>query len=179
MLRQRQRNPMLSIEHSLSPPTPSLTTTSSQTTYHRSNSTSLSSASTVSFSCLQIFNKILTLPKSVCCILSDWKEEKEPYLLLQYYNSELLTFTYISFFKPTQRCMLLSFRWEEVGEYSDACCRIAFAFRLHVHQITRIHSPQHPRVMCFMYYQGPSTLLQQTSPLASSKTHKDTWPTIL
>ena len=96
VLRQRQRNPMLSIEHSLSPPTPSLTTTSSQTTYHRSNSTSLSSASTVSFSCLQIFNKILTLPKSVCCILSDWKEEKEPYLLLQYYNSELLTFTYIS-----------------------------------------------------------------------------------
>ena len=41
--------------------------------------------------------------------------------------------------------MLLSLRWEGGGEYFGVCYGIAFAFRLHVHQITRIHSPQHTK----------------------------------
>ena len=55
VLPQPQSIPMLSVEHSLSPPTPSPTTTWSPTTRHRSSSTSLSSTSKVSFSHSPIF----------------------------------------------------------------------------------------------------------------------------
>ena len=57
--------------------------------------------------------------------------------------SRLPTF---QFLKPTQRCMLISLRWEEGGDYLGACCGLVCAFRLHAYQITLIHSPQHPRI---------------------------------
>ena len=55
VLPQPQSIPMLPFEHSLSPPTPSPTTTWSPTTRHRTTSTSISSTSKVSSSHLPIF----------------------------------------------------------------------------------------------------------------------------
>ena len=77
-------------------------------------------------------------------------------------------------FNRTLSCMLHSVRWDE-GEYFDDYCRIAFAFRLHLRHITRICSPQYPKVALL----GRSSLLQQTKPLVSSNIHHDTSPNIL
>ena len=55
----------------------------------------------------------------------------------------LPTFQY---FKPTPCCMSLPFWCEEEDEYFGDFWGIAIASRLHLHYITRIHSPQHPRI---------------------------------